>query len=120
VSTPLEALLATGQIGAYAVLTQSLEATRVALELRERVKPGDRILLAQQPERSVWAKLSGLLSARAAPLSGVDLLARALLISGLEEPQVVMDTPELVAVAARVPVRPDALDHVFLDKPRNR
>lgn len=115
----LEALLATGQIATHAVLTQSEEAARVARELRERVKPGQCVLLAQHPERSVWAKLTGLLTQRPEPLRCVDLLARGMLLAGLEQPRVVLDTPELAAVTARVPALPDALDGVFSEKPRN-
>lgn len=115
----LEALLQTCAIAAHHVLEADEDAQHVARELRKRVSPGQRVLLAQRPQRSPWARLKALLDKSEPDADLIEVLAGSLLMAGFEAPALAADTPALVAVWAHMPSRSDPLDQVFSNESRN-
>jgi hypothetical protein len=82
--------------------------------LRRRVRPSGLLLLSLRRRTPAWERLRRAFAGGGQEqLTTLEALCAAPLLAGLEDPRVLMESPELAVVAARVPAVPDALDDFF-------
>ncbi len=81
--------------------------------LRQRVRPAGVLVLSLRRRAPAWERLRRALAGGTQPVPSLEALCAAPILAGLEEPRVLVESPELAVVAARVPSAPDALDGFF-------
>lgn len=81
--------------------------------LRQRVRPAGVLVVSLRRRTPAWERLRRALAGGAEPVASFEALCAAPLLAGLEEPRVLVESPELAVVTARVPALPDGLDGFF-------
>jgi hypothetical protein len=81
--------------------------------LRKRVRPSGLLLVSVRRREPAWERLRRAFSGDPLKLPSLEALCAAPILLGLEAPRVLVDSPELTVLTARVPTQPDALDAHF-------
>jgi hypothetical protein len=81
--------------------------------LRARVRPSGLLLVSVRRRTPTLERLRRAFSGDTLKLPSLESLCAAPILLGLEAPRVLVETPELTVLAARVPAQPDALDAHF-------